>query len=85
MPLSEVQNCLVGLRKNLASEGKVFFTFSEDSKPWSLNAKDYWFTYDQISKVAAAAGYDIQMQPDWSHFRVPGSDDQTMVMATLGK
>ncbi|MDF1748825.1 MAG: class I SAM-dependent methyltransferase [Alphaproteobacteria bacterium] len=78
MPLDECESCLVSLKKYLAKDGQLLVTFDVSDKPTSTNAKDYWFTQDQIARIAAAANFLVEEQLDWMDFKLPTQETQRM-------
>jgi cyclopropane fatty-acyl-phospholipid synthase-like methyltransferase len=81
MPIDEFERCLIHLTERLQPGGRIFMTFSRRDAPYSLNAKDYWFTWEQVQGVATRNGYSAEIQEDWStDFRLDVQADQTMVL-----
>ena len=82
MPIDECERCLKHLREHIEPQGKLFFTYSRAEQPYATNAKDYWFTREQVNRAAENAGWRIEEQPDWEPYRLDVQPEQTMVLLT---
>ncbi|MDW3206317.1 MAG: class I SAM-dependent methyltransferase [Alphaproteobacteria bacterium] len=82
MPLSECHVCLKSLARHLKPKGQIFVTFDISDEAFSTNAKDYWFTRDQIRKMAEEARLVSQEMEDWADFKLPTQTTQKMFRFT---
>ncbi len=82
MPLKECYTSMKALKQALKPEGRLFVTFDVFDRPRSTNAKDYWFTPEQIRDLGNSAGLDVQEEKDWHDFKIKQQDTQEMYSFT---
>jgi len=65
MPIEECGRCLKALKSHLNPGGAFYLTYSFSKSPRSMKVKDFWFTRDQVKKIANENGWDLEEQDDW--------------------